>query len=120
MNEYSLTQMVKKPTRDEIILDLSMTSNPTFVDIVRTIPGLSDHNMVRCVVDFIPKLVKQSHGKTFLYRRADWCSFREYMKNFCDTFISNFEVKSVEPVWQDFKSPLNEDISKFFSLKIRL
>ena len=68
--------MVKEPTRGENILDLFMMSNPTLVDAVSTFPGVSNHNIVCCVVDTIPKLVKQSRGKTFLYQRADWCSFR--------------------------------------------
>ena len=116
MNEYSLSQMVKEPTRGENILDLFLTSNPTLVDSVSIIPGLSDHNIVSCVVDISPKLVKQSRRKTFLYRRADWCSFREYMKIFCND-ISNLESRSIEDAWQEFKTALNEGISKYVHSK---
>ena len=56
LNGNSLSQMVEVPTGGENILDLFLTTNPTLVDSVNIITGLSDHNIVSCVVDTKPKL----------------------------------------------------------------
>ena len=46
MRDQSLSQMVTEPTRSGNILDLFLTTNPTLVNSVSIIPGLSDHNIV--------------------------------------------------------------------------
>ena len=63
MNEYLLSQMVKEPKRGENTLDLFMTTNPTLVNSITTIPGLSDHDIVSCVIDSKPKLLLSPIGK---------------------------------------------------------
>ena len=55
MCDHSLSQMVREPTRSGNILDLFLTTNPTLVNFVSIIPGLSDHNIVKCIVDTKPK-----------------------------------------------------------------
>ena len=79
MLEYNLTQMVRDPTRLGNILDLFLTINHTLVDTVNVIPGLSDHDIVKCVVDTKPILVKKSPRKTYVYRKADWDSLRAHI-----------------------------------------
>ena len=71
MLEYNLTQMVRDPTRLGNILDLYLTTNHTLVDTVNVIRGLSDHDIVKCVVDTKPNLAKKSPRMTYLYRKAD-------------------------------------------------
>ena len=70
LNDFSLSQMVREPTRDGSILDLFMTTNPTLVKSISIIPGLSDHDVVRCVIDTKPKQSKQPprNGQSY-YRR---------------------------------------------------
>ena len=46
MRDHSLSQMVREPTRSGNILYLFLTTNPTQVNSVSIIPGLSDHNIV--------------------------------------------------------------------------
>ena len=88
LNDFSLSQMVREPIRDGNILDLFMTTNPTLVKSISIIPVLSDHDVVRCVMDTKPKQSKQPPRKAYLYRKADWESFRECMKSFCDSFVN--------------------------------
>ena len=46
IDDYNLTHVVSEPTRQENILDLFLTINPTLIDHVHCIPGLGDHDFV--------------------------------------------------------------------------
>ena len=117
LNDFSLSQMVREPTRDGNILDLFMTTNPTLVKSISIIPGLSDHDIVRCVIETKPKQSKQPPRKAYLYRKADWESFREYMNSFCDSFVNTVELKSIEEIWPDLKGAIEQGISNFIPTK---
>ena len=88
MADFDLMQMIREHTRGENILDLFLTTYPTLVDPVSIIPGLADHNIVKCTVNTKPRLAKTAPRKIFLYRRADWTSLKAYMQSFCDSFLS--------------------------------
>ena len=118
MADFDLMQMVREPTRGENILDLFLTTNPTLVDTVSIIPGLADHNIVKCTVNTKPRLAKTAPRKIFLYRRADWTSFKAYMQSFRDSFLSSYKGKSVEVLWTEFKEALNTGIEKFIPSKL--
>ena len=64
--------MVTSPTRGQNILDLFFTSNPTVVNKVTVIPGLSDHDIVLAAVNSRPELIKQGPCDILLYKKADW------------------------------------------------
>ena len=106
MCDHSLSQMVREPTRSGNILDLFLTTNPTLVNSVSIIPGLSDHNIVKCIVDTKPKLTRKARRKAHLYRKANWEDFRTHIQFFCDDFMSQLKGKSVEQLWCDFKELL--------------
>ena len=75
-NDNCLVQMVSKPTRDNNILDLCLTNNPTLVDNVIIEPGISDHETVIAVV----KLMKPR--TVYIYSKADWEGMRHDMQKF--------------------------------------
>ena len=72
---------------------------------------------MKCTVDTKPKIAKKAPRKTFLYRRADWVSFKMYMQSYCDSFLSSYCGKSVETMWFEFKEALNSGIEKFIPSK---
>ena len=84
---------------------------------VNVIPGLSDHNIVKCLVDTKPASTKKAPRKVHLYRKADWVSLRAYMTEFCNSFVLSYEGKSVETLWLEFKEALNTGIQKFIPSK---
>jgi hypothetical protein len=43
-NDFNFEQLVKEPTREDNILDIFLTNNPTLVVKSSVIPGLSDHD----------------------------------------------------------------------------
>ena len=58
-NDCLLEQTVTSPTRGKHILDLFFNSNPTLIDRVSILPGFSDHDIVRVLVNTIPSQTKQ-------------------------------------------------------------
>ena len=73
---------MREPTGQGNILDLFLTTNHTLVNSVNIIPGLSDHSIVKCIVDTKPTLTKKAPRKAYLFRKADVESLRTYMKDF--------------------------------------
>ena len=118
MNDFNLFQVVREPTRYENILDLFLTTNNTLVNAVTIIPGLSDHNIVKSVVNIKPKFNKQQPRRSFLFRKANWESFRDYMRSYSSTFLENLNGKSVDQAWSEFKDTIHEGIRKFIPSKL--
>ena len=63
---------------------------------INVIPGSSDHNIVKCLVDTKPASTKKAPRKMQLYWKADWVSLGAYMIEFCNSFVLSYESKSVE------------------------
>lgn len=68
----NLTQIHNSPTRENNILDLVFTTNPTLIKSSISIPGISDHEAILTDVDIIPKLSKKKQRKIFKYSQATW------------------------------------------------
>ena len=71
MSDFSFSQRVREPTRQDNILDLFLTTNHTLVNSVIIIPGLSDHDIVEGVVVTKPASTEKAPRKVHLYRKAD-------------------------------------------------
>ena len=69
-NDFGLDQVVREPTRGENILDLFFTSNPSLVENVRVVPGMSDHGGIPVVtINSRPKLNKSKPRKVYQYHK---------------------------------------------------
>ena len=64
--------MVSEPTRDNSVLDLFLTNNPTLVDNVSTEPGISDHETVIAVVKLRPTIQNMKLRAVHIYSKALW------------------------------------------------
>ena len=109
LDDFSLIQMVTQPTRQDHILDLFLTTNPTLVTDVTILPGLGGHNIVSAVVAVKPTQTKQKRWKIHLYGKADWTKFRSKMKEYQAKFLTNHEGKSVDQPWSDFTENLEKN-----------
>ena len=59
LDDNNLIQMVSEPTRQDNTLDLFLTNNDSLVNKVTLLPGISDHDIVSCMVRFKPIILKQ-------------------------------------------------------------
>ena len=108
-NDCLLEQTVTSPTRGKHILDLFFTSNPTLIDSVSILPGLSDHDIVRVLVNTIPSQTKQVPRNISLYKKADWDQFKQTMRDFRSELLTD----DVQELWDMFASRLEQGIDKF-------
>ena len=105
--DSSLEQIVTKPTREENILDLFLTSNPTLVNKVTQAPGLADHNNVFIDVAARPQRLKATPRRVHCYGKADLEALLSDIELFAREFPKTSpENKSVEENWCTFKSRL--------------
>ena len=64
-NEYSLIQIVDKPTRETSILDLTCADNPTIFQPYNTTPlrPMSDHNLMMTLINRVSNGQTQTKNK---------------------------------------------------------
>ena len=96
LEDHSLVQMVSKPTRDDNVLDLFLTSNHTFVNKVEIFPGISDHEI--SISSVKPKMTRQKPRSIPIYRKADWESFKSYMASKTSEILDRFQESAVEEI----------------------
>ena len=72
LDDYSLTELIKEPTRGENTLELVITNNPTKVVQAKVIPGISDHDCPLVEFSISPKRQTQKPRNIPLYKQAKW------------------------------------------------
>ena len=117
INDNCLTQMVSDPTRENNILDLFLTNNPTLVDSVSVMPGISDHESVFAVIKLRPTIQKIKPRTVHIYSKANWDGMRHDMQDFQSSFLSTCEGKSTEQLWQEFKDKTDQVINLYIPTK---
>ncbi|CAC5391834.1 unnamed protein product [Mytilus coruscus] len=78
LNNLGLDQLVNFPTRKDNILDIFCTNQPNLITKIKSIPGISDHNIV--LVDAIckPKRATQCPHKIFVWKKVDLEKLKYY------------------------------------------
>ena len=76
-----LEQMLTSPTRGQKILDLFFTTNPTLVNKISIMPGLSDHDIVLVEVNSHPEIIKQVPRDIPLYKKTNWDKLKQSMRD---------------------------------------
>ena len=110
--DHGLTQITDKPTRDENILDLVAINNPTLLNRLEVIPGISDHDAVFAELDISPKTHNQLKRDIPIYKKANWDKMEEEMRNAQATIETDSQNSDVESLWETFKSCLQTAIKK--------
>ena len=108
IHDYNFTQVVSEPTRQDNILDLFLTTNPTLITEVKCSPGLGDHDLVSAKALLKPSQHKQKTRNVLLFSKADWQKLKSKMKVYQQSFISNHLGKTVEELWTDFTTTLDK------------
>ena len=108
IEDYNFTQVVSEPTRQENILDLFLTTNPTLISNIHCSPGLGDHDIVCAEASLKPTQQKQKPRKVLLLNKADWPTLKAKLKHFQQSFLANHLGKTVEELWTDFTNTLDK------------
>lgn len=115
--DFNLRQMVTEPTRYENTLDLFLTNNPTLVSMVEIIPGLSDHDNVYSEVNIKPQITARKPRAVPVYRKGDWNALTEHMFKYHESFMVDHPTKSLNRLWLDFKTALQDGIDNYVPKK---
>ena len=100
VQERTTTQMVLEPTIEKNILDLFLINNPTLVDTVRAVSGISDHQAIVSVVKHTPFIQTIKPRTTHLFSKADWASVRQEMEELQSSFLSSCEGENIDHLWK--------------------
>ena len=102
LDDFGLVQMVIKPIRGDNILDLLLTTNPTLVNSVEILPGLSDHDISISKASVKPKISRQNPRSVPLGKLTGLVSNLLWRLK-CRKFLASFQENTVEEIWNAFK-----------------
>ena len=108
-----LEQMVTSPTWGQNILDLFFTTNPTLVNKVSILPGLSDHDIVLVEVNSRPEIIKQVPRDIPLYKKANWDQLKQSMRDLYTEFQSEPATTDSQAIGDKFTSRFQQGIDKY-------
>ena len=116
--EHGLSQVHDQPTRDNNLLDLVFTNNPSIVKTFTSIPGISDHAMVVTDIDIIPQHIKQKPHKIYIFSKANWDKINDDMDQLSSEITSAPPSSTVEDLWDSFKSGIGKSMDRNIPTKI--
>eukprot|EP00057_Strongylocentrotus_purpuratus_P016740 XP_011671214.1 PREDICTED: uncharacterized protein LOC105441623 [Strongylocentrotus purpuratus] len=118
LDDHGLTQVVTEPTRYQNTLDLLLVSNPTVVNEVTVVPGVSDHDCPLVKLDVRPTRRHQMRRKVLLYSKAQWEKFGESMEAVRDEIEAKVTYASMNELWLIFKTGIEKGINDFIPQKL--
>ena len=104
--DNGLTQTVEQPTRGDNTLDLLAVNNPTLVNRIEILPGLSDHDIVFAEIDIRPKRYTQKRRKIPIYKKANWDKISQDMQVTHNKICKEKDRASADHLWTIFKTDL--------------
>ncbi|CAC5392381.1 unnamed protein product [Mytilus coruscus] len=69
--QFGLTQFHEEPTRENNLLDLVFTTNPSLTKTSTNIPGISDHAIIKTDTDIKPFYSKSNPRKVFNWEEVN-------------------------------------------------
>ena len=110
--------MHNQPTRQDNILDLVFTNNPSLVKSSTSVPGISDHAMVVTDCDIKPVYNKQNPRKVYLFSKANWEEIYSACENLSIKIQNMVKLKdSLEEIWTTFKTEIQNAMDTFIPSK---
>ncbi len=113
-NDAGLMQLNSSPTREQNILDLYFTNNPTLVRQTKVIPGLGDHDSAILVDSLIKPVVnKVLSRKVFQFRKGNLDGLNSELAKFKTDFLADSDTKSVDELWNCYHTEIMALQEKF-------
>ena len=118
-SQSGLTQLHEEPTRENNLLDLIFTTNPTLAKTSTNIPGISDHAIVVTDIETKPYYHKINPRKSYIWAKADW----EQVNQDLDTLTPNIQEmadsrSNINDIWNTLKQHLFKCLDKHIPSKI--
>jgi len=118
--DYNLTQVHDKPTRENSLLDLIFTTNPSLIKSTANTPGISDHDIVVTDSDTKPYYIKQKPRRCFTFSKANWDQLKADITDISRQVVQLYNNNNnVHQLWDTFKSKLSSAIHSNIPSKMR-
>ena len=117
LKNHGLTQIVNEPTRKGNILDLLITNRPNQINRTEILAGIAtgeDHHVVYTELDINPHRTKQRPRNIFVYQKANWQRFKQYVENLASKMSRTNEESTVEEIWNTLKIGLLDGMKNSF------
>ena len=116
-----LDQVVDFQTRDDNLLDIFLTNRPSLIQSCKSLPGISDHEIVYVESDVSVKYQRQIRRKIWLWSKADLSSMKEDMNSFSDEFIGKYSIEAdVDTMWTEFSSKCTQLMTDYTPSKLSI
>ena len=103
ISSSGLVQIQKDFTRNDKILDLQCTNKPDLFSDIRSIPGLSDHEIILADCDLKPVVCKKPPRNIYLWNKVDWNKIRLLASEFSESFLPEHGTRSVDKNYTMFR-----------------
>ena len=103
ISSSGLVQIQKDFTRNDKILDLLCTNKPDQFSDIRSIPGISDHEIILADCDLKPVVCKKPPRTIYLWNKVDWNKIRLLASEFSESFLPEHGTRSVDKNYTIFK-----------------
>ena len=112
INKLGIDQIVDFPTRKDNILDLFCTNQSSLINKVKSIPGISDHNIILVGASCNPKRsIKNTQHKIYLWKKTNMNDLKNLTSKFESELLTKFDTKTtVNQWWIKFKDGINKII----------
>ena len=97
--------------------DIFFTNNPTLINTVKVLPGISDHEAVYVESSLRPFICKSSPRQVFQYDKADFQSLKTKLKDKFTNFENLSAQIDVNDLWLNFKESLLSLMKDFIPSK---
>ena len=108
IEDSGMEQLQLKPSRENNILDLFLTNQPSLVKSCNTIPGISDHNMIIVDTDLKPRYNKPKRREINIFKKANWDQIKTDIIDLGTRIIQS--KTSVEEKWTQLKNGINNTL----------
>ncbi|KAK3103783.1 hypothetical protein FSP39_021868 [Pinctada imbricata] len=114
INDYSLDQIVDKPTRGDKTLDLVLTNSPSLFNGIKILPsiGKSDHDIVFTECNVSLKRSKNQNRRIYKYSRADWSEIKTDVEQTFQNMQEIYSTSDINSLWEVFKNGLTTSMNK--------
>ena len=116
-NEHGLKQVHNQPTRQDNILDLVFTNNPSLVKSSTSVPEINDHAMVVTDCDIKPVYNKQKPRKVYLFSKANCEKIYSACENLSVKIQNMVKLKDSLEIWTTFKTEIQNAMDTFIPSK---
>ena len=119
MENCGLDQVLVFQTRYNNLLDIFLTNRPSLVQTCKSLPGISDHEIVYVDSGVSVNYQRPIRRRIWLRSKADLPSMKEDMHSYSDECMGKHSIKAdVDTMWTEFSSKCTRLMTDYIPFKL--